>query len=289
MVAAEPVSSLKQSMTNPLDKENGDPMMGLQLLWQNHVNHTKATPLDLALGMAAEGKPTPKSQSIPAAAPLQPPPAAPLQAPVEDKGLSSSKPKASRITKAVLEAHFHLPMAHVAKKFEMCETYFKRICRQYGVERWPYRQMGGPHRSTEGATAATVTMHTAIPAVAVPVSVPAAVATVPLPMAVVGEKRARSQNAWTGYSGKVEASTDGVNWRIGTIGKEMVINDMVLYTVYWDKGQYTDDEDGEVVPGAYSFVAGDFIRENRPQWALPQHCAQPQDFGEVLKKHKVGM
>lgn len=49
--------------------------------------------------------------------------------------------KAAKITKQVLEDHFHLPMAEVAKKYGVCITYFKKVCRSHGVQRWPYRQM----------------------------------------------------------------------------------------------------------------------------------------------------
>jgi len=49
--------------------------------------------------------------------------------------------KAAKITKEVLESHFHLPMADVAKKFHVCLTYFKKVCRSHGVKRWPYRKL----------------------------------------------------------------------------------------------------------------------------------------------------
>ena len=49
--------------------------------------------------------------------------------------------KAERITLEVLESHYHLPMAEVARKFEVCLTYFKKVCRRHGVKRWPYRQL----------------------------------------------------------------------------------------------------------------------------------------------------
>jgi len=32
-------------------------------------------------------------------------------------------------------------MAQVAKKLNVCPTYFKRICRSHGILRWPYRKM----------------------------------------------------------------------------------------------------------------------------------------------------
>lgn len=49
--------------------------------------------------------------------------------------------KADRITLEVLTDHFHLPMAEVAKKFDVCVTFFKRICRARGILRWPYRKL----------------------------------------------------------------------------------------------------------------------------------------------------
>jgi len=62
--------------------------------------------------------------------------------------------KAARLSKEVLEAHYHLPMAEVAKKFEVCMTYFKKVCRQNGVKRWPYRQVVS-FGKRQGAPAAT--------------------------------------------------------------------------------------------------------------------------------------
>jgi len=49
--------------------------------------------------------------------------------------------KADAITLEVLQSHFHLPMVQVAKKLDVCLTYFKRICRSHGVLRWPYRKL----------------------------------------------------------------------------------------------------------------------------------------------------
>ena len=57
--------------------------------------------------------------------------------------------KAGRITREVLEAHFHLPMVEVAEKFNVCLTYFKRRCRSLGIRRWPYRKVTGePYTAT---------------------------------------------------------------------------------------------------------------------------------------------
>merc|ERR1712230_145402 len=49
--------------------------------------------------------------------------------------------KAERVTLAILQDHFHLPMVEAAKKFDVCLTFFKRICRSHGIKRWPYRKL----------------------------------------------------------------------------------------------------------------------------------------------------
>jgi len=40
-----------------------------------------------------------------------------------------------------LKEHFHEPMADVARKFGVCTTFFKRMCRTYGIKRWPFRKL----------------------------------------------------------------------------------------------------------------------------------------------------
>eukprot|EP00656_Telonema_subtile_P014514 TRINITY_DN17447_c0_g1_i5.p1 TRINITY_DN17447_c0_g1~~TRINITY_DN17447_c0_g1_i5.p1 ORF type:complete len:341 (+),score=29.34 TRINITY_DN17447_c0_g1_i5:133-1155(+) len=40
-----------------------------------------------------------------------------------------------------LKEHFHEPMADAARKFGVCTTFFKRICRIYGIKRWPFRKL----------------------------------------------------------------------------------------------------------------------------------------------------
>lgn len=42
---------------------------------------------------------------------------------------------------ADLQAHFHLPMAEVARRFGVCTTFFKKMCRIHGIRRWPYRKL----------------------------------------------------------------------------------------------------------------------------------------------------
>ena len=46
----------------------------------------------------------------------------------------------AKLDLVTLEAHFHLPMQEVAKKFGVCMTFFKKICRTLGIKRWPYRK-----------------------------------------------------------------------------------------------------------------------------------------------------
>ena len=41
----------------------------------------------------------------------------------------------------VLKEHFHMPMVDVAKKFGICTTVFKRMCRNHGIKRWPFRKV----------------------------------------------------------------------------------------------------------------------------------------------------
>merc|ERR1712166_940747 len=45
------------------------------------------------------------------------------------------------LTFEVLQEHFHIPMSEVAKKFGVCSTVFKRMCRTHGIKRWPFRKL----------------------------------------------------------------------------------------------------------------------------------------------------
>ena len=46
-----------------------------------------------------------------------------------------------RLSEKVLRDHFHLPLSEVAKKFGMCTTAFKKLCRKQGVMQWPHRTL----------------------------------------------------------------------------------------------------------------------------------------------------
>jgi len=40
-----------------------------------------------------------------------------------------------------LREHFNMPLNEVAKKFGMCTTALKKLCRKYGVMQWPHRKL----------------------------------------------------------------------------------------------------------------------------------------------------
>lgn len=40
-----------------------------------------------------------------------------------------------------LREYFHLPLSDVAKKFGICVTAFKKLCRKQGVMQWPHRTL----------------------------------------------------------------------------------------------------------------------------------------------------
>ena len=48
--------------------------------------------------------------------------------------------KSHRITREALEEHYDIPLADVARKFDVCLTYLKKICRGHGIKHWPYRK-----------------------------------------------------------------------------------------------------------------------------------------------------
>jgi len=61
----------------------------------------------------------------------------------KEKAPSSTRKitKKSHITKEALQDQFHLPLAQAAKNFGVCVTFMKRICREQGILRWPYRRL----------------------------------------------------------------------------------------------------------------------------------------------------
>jgi hypothetical protein len=45
------------------------------------------------------------------------------------------------ISLEMLQAHFHLTIVDAARVFKVCMTGLKKVCRMYGIKRWPYRQV----------------------------------------------------------------------------------------------------------------------------------------------------
>ena len=53
--------------------------------------------------------------------------------------------KRGAVTGQMLRENFHLPLHTVAKKFGMCTTAFKKLCRRLDIPKWPHRQVWFRH------------------------------------------------------------------------------------------------------------------------------------------------
>ena len=64
-----------------------------------------------------------------------------------------------------LSKYFHLPEKAVAKELGICLTSLKKICRSYGITRWPFRKLKSIQRTLAkddgGAVPSDVAMATA--------------------------------------------------------------------------------------------------------------------------------
>jgi len=58
-------------------------------------------------------------------------------------------PAQRAITLEELSLHFHLPEKVVAKKLGVCLTSLKKLCRQHGIHRWPYRKLKSIEKKVE--------------------------------------------------------------------------------------------------------------------------------------------
>lgn len=47
--------------------------------------------------------------------------------------------------------HFHRPLSDVAKDFDVCMTFMKKVCRGHGIVRWPYRKIRSLRERMSGA------------------------------------------------------------------------------------------------------------------------------------------
>jgi hypothetical protein len=65
-------------------------------------------------------------------------------APTEEKTVAAGRHR-GQVTGKMLREHFHLPLHTVAKKFGMCTTAFKKLCRRFEIPKWPHRQVSEKH------------------------------------------------------------------------------------------------------------------------------------------------
>jgi len=54
---------------------------------------------------------------------------------------SANNAKVPMLSEKELREHFNMPLNEVAKKFGMCTTALKKLCRKYGVMQWPHRKL----------------------------------------------------------------------------------------------------------------------------------------------------
>lgn len=54
---------------------------------------------------------------------------------------SSESKQRKDIKLSEIKKYFHLPIASAAKKFGICATLLKKICRTYDIKKWPYRKI----------------------------------------------------------------------------------------------------------------------------------------------------
>lgn len=62
-------------------------------------------------------------------------------------GLEDKRTKrgfSKRVTLRDLERYFEYPIEEVSRMMGVSTTIIKRLCRKYGIKRWPYRQVGCP-------------------------------------------------------------------------------------------------------------------------------------------------
>ena len=58
-----------------------------------------------------------------------------------DHNYETQMRRRGHVTGKMLRDNFHLPLHTVAKKFGMCTTAFKKLCRRFEIPKWPHRQV----------------------------------------------------------------------------------------------------------------------------------------------------
>lgn len=49
--------------------------------------------------------------------------------------------RTGKLTLKDLRNYFNLPIEEAARRLRLCPTVVKKICRKYGLNRWPYRKV----------------------------------------------------------------------------------------------------------------------------------------------------
>ncbi|KAL0017669.1 hypothetical protein SO802_004738 [Lithocarpus litseifolius] len=61
--------------------------------------------------------------------------------------------RAGKLTLEEVGRHFHLPIEEASRRMKLCPTVLKKICRRYGIHRWPYRKVKSIRRQISNLTA----------------------------------------------------------------------------------------------------------------------------------------
>ncbi|CAM9702374.1 unnamed protein product, partial [Choristocarpus tenellus] len=59
----------------------------------------------------------------------------------------TSEEVARRLPVVVLEKYYHIPLNLAARELNVSLTMLKKLCRQYGVKRWPHRQVSSLNKT----------------------------------------------------------------------------------------------------------------------------------------------
>ncbi|KAG5188053.1 RWP-RK domain-containing protein, partial [Tribonema minus] len=59
----------------------------------------------------------------------------------------TSEEVAKRLPVSVLEEFYHVPLNIAARELSVSLTMLKKLCRQYGIKRWPHRQVSSLNKS----------------------------------------------------------------------------------------------------------------------------------------------
>jgi RWP-RK domain len=54
------------------------------------------------------------------------------------------------ITLELLQSYYNVPLAELAKELGLSLTLLKKICRKFGIQRWPHRQIRSLNKNAQG-------------------------------------------------------------------------------------------------------------------------------------------